>query len=103
MRVEIDVPALRDVLICANCRQKTTALRGLCIQCGHTSVYSVSEALNGALDLASAEFWLAKLLAELLLVEQPLDDLQPFTPLGRASLVARHPAYDLGWESAESA
>jgi hypothetical protein len=103
MRMEIDVPSLRDVLICANCRQRTSALRGLCIQCGHTSVYSLSEALNGALDLVNAEDWLPKLLAELLLLGEPIDAPLPVAHFGRASLVAVHPAYGLGPEVGESA
>jgi hypothetical protein len=78
-------------------------LRGLCIQCGHTSVYSLSEALNGALDLVSAEIWLAKLLAELLLVGEALDAPLPVTHFGRASLVAVHPAYGLTPEAGKSA
>lgn len=66
--------AVRDVLLCANCREKTTALRGLCLKCGHTCVFSITDVLEGlfpaSLDLTDLS-WISAIISDLLAAVNP--------------------------------
>ena len=62
-----------DLLLCGRCRDVTNAIRGLCVKCGHPSVFLLREAIKGSIhvpELEEPDSWIARLLYDLLMSEQ---------------------------------
>jgi hypothetical protein len=60
-------------LLCAQCRDVTSTIRGLCVKCGHPSVFLLRDAINGGLGLPEMEdvdSWIVRLLYDLLIMEE---------------------------------
>ena len=62
-----------DLLLCAQCRDVTTTIRGLCVKCGHPSVFLLREVIQGSIqlpELDDPDSWIVRLLYDLLISEQ---------------------------------
>jgi hypothetical protein len=60
-------------LLCAQCRDVTSTIRGLCVKCGHPSVFLLRDAINAGLGLPEMEdvdSWIVRLLYDLLIMEE---------------------------------
>lgn len=67
------LPAVEDLLLCAQCRDVTTTIRGLCVKCGHPSVFLLRDVINGSIhvpELEEPDSWIVRLLYDLLISEQ---------------------------------
>ena len=67
------LPSVEDLLLCAQCRDVTSAIRGLCVKCGHPSVFLLREAIDGRLGLPEiddVDSWIVRLLYDLLITEE---------------------------------
>ena|SRR2546423_10466366 len=65
-------PSINDLVLCANCKDVTTPVRGICLKCGHACIFSLIDALNGEFDQLPAILdhtgvsWIANILGDLL-------------------------------------
>ena len=67
------VPSVENLLLCAQCRDVTSTTRGLCVKCGHPSVFLLRDAINGGMglpEMEDADFWIMRLLYDLLITEE---------------------------------
>jgi len=74
------LPAVEDLLLCAQCRDVTSTIRGLCVKCGHPSVFLLRDAINGSLGLPQMEdgdSWIVRLLYGLLVMEEQTRNPEP--------------------------
>lgn len=67
------LPSIEHLWLCAHCRDVTTTIRGLCVKCGHPSVFLLREVMNGSIqvpELEEPDSWIVRLLHDLLMSEQ---------------------------------
>jgi len=67
------LPSAEDLLLCAQCRDVTSAIRGLCVKCGHPSVFLLREVIQASIhlpELDDPDSWIVRLLDDLLIGEQ---------------------------------
>ena len=60
-------------MLCSQCRDVTSTIRGLCVKCGHPSVFLLRDAINGSLglpEMEDADSWIVRLLYDLLIAEE---------------------------------
>ena len=67
------LPSIENLLLCSQCRDVTSTIRGLCVKCGHPSVFLLRDAINGSLgvpEMEDADSWIVRLLYDLLIAEE---------------------------------
>ena len=67
------VPSAEKLLLCMQCQDVTSTIRGLCIKCGHSSVFLLQEVISGKLhlpELLANDSWIVQVLYNLLIAEE---------------------------------
>jgi len=74
------LPSVEHLLLCAQCHDVTSTIRGLCAKCGHPSVFLLRDAINGGLglpEMEDADSWIVRVLYDLLISEERTRNPEP--------------------------